>query len=140
MAGRTAMVGTLIEDGLTSSVTPISSLFSFSSFLFIHLYQGWQNKTMVSPCNYSRLCNNTFGFSDKFFTSSTDSGNGSPRVSGKKRAKIAPTKDDEPMIVMAKVLEDRLAMIGAKTAPILAKDEQAPTAVFLMPVGYISAV
>ena len=68
-----------------------------------------------------------------------DSGNLAPKVSGKKVAQIPPNKLEPPIMINGAVPLNP-ASNGAATPPSLEIMEAVPMAVFLMIVGYNSAV
>ena len=72
-------------------------------------------------------------------TSEIDSGNLAPNVSGKKVAQIPPNKLEPPIMINGAVPLNP-ASNGAATPPSLEIMEAVPMAVFLMIVGYNSAV
>ena len=72
--------------------------------------------------------------------SSSVSGRKVPYVSGRKHARIPPISEVDPMNTRGIVTGLIPANSGAAIPPILATMDAVPTAVFLMEVGYSSAV
>jgi len=70
------------------------------------------------------------------------SGRGRPAVSGRRRATRPPRQLQQPMIMKGNsgFVEDKDAMVGARSPPILAEVEHKPMAEFLTGVGNNSAV
>ena len=77
--------------------------------------------------------------STSLFTSEIDSGNLAPKVSGKKVAQMPPNKLEPPMIING-AMPLNPANNGAAIPPSLEIMEAVPMAVFLITVGYNSAV